>query len=74
MIGYLFQNYALYPHFNVRENVIAYFRFQKQTLELGRLSEETLRRTSELLNVDITYLLDRSPNGLSGGENDQVLG
>ncbi len=72
MIGYLFQNYALYPHFNVRENITAYFRFRKQTPELGRLREETLRRTSELLDVDISYLLDRSPMGLSGGEKQRV--
>ncbi len=72
MIGFLFQNYALYPHFNVRENITAYFRFKKQTPELGRLREETLRRTSALLDVDITYLLDRSPKGLSGGEKQRV--
>ena len=72
MIGFLFQNYALYPHFNVRENITAYFRLRKQTPELGCLREETLRRTGELLDVDIAYLLDRSPKGLSGGEKQRV--
>ena len=31
-----------------------------------------MHRTSELLDVDITYLLDRSPKGLSGGEKQRV--
>ncbi len=71
-IGFLFQNYALYPHFNVRDNITAYFRFRKQTPELGARREAALRRTSELLDVDISYLLDRSPRGLSGGEKQRV--
>ncbi len=72
MIGYIFQNYALYPHFTVRENITSFFRFRRQTPELDSRREQCLRRTSELLDVDISYLLDRSPRGLSGGEKQRV--
>ncbi|MEE4312252.1 MAG: ATP-binding cassette domain-containing protein, partial [candidate division KSB1 bacterium] len=71
-IGMVFQNYALYPHFTAKNNILSYFRFQKQTPELDHLAQEKYRKTSELLGVDIEYLLDKKPTHLSGGEKQRV--
>jgi ABC-type sugar transport system ATPase subunit len=71
-IGMVFQNYALYPHWSTKTNILSFFLFKKRTPELTRESEEKLKRTSELLGVDIEYLLDRSPKALSGGEKQRV--
>jgi len=71
-IGYLFQSYALYPHLDSRENITSYFMFRRKTPEMVALRERVFRRTSELLDVDIAYLLHRKPAQLSGGEQQRV--
>ena len=71
-IGMVFQNYALYPHFTSRTNVLSYFLFRKKTPELDALAQAKYRRTSELMGVELEYLLDRKPTGLSGGEKQRV--
>lgn len=71
-IGMVFQNYALYPHFTVKNNILSYFRFHKHTPELDLKAQEKYRKTSELLGVDIDYLLDKKPTHLSGGEKQRV--
>lgn len=71
-IGYLFQSYALYPHFDVKRNITSYFFFRRKTPEMTRLREEKFKRTSELLDVAMAYLLDRMPANLSGGEKQRV--
>ncbi len=71
-IGMVFQNYALYPHLSSRQNILSFFFFRKRTPELDADAERKLRRTSELLGVDMPYLLDRSPRSLSGGERQRV--
>ena len=71
-IGMVFQNYALYPHFASRTNVLSYFLFRKKTPELSALAREKYRRTSELMGVELTALLDRRPPTLSGGEKQRV--
>ncbi|HMB33863.1 MAG TPA: ATP-binding cassette domain-containing protein, partial [Methylomirabilota bacterium] len=70
-IGMVFQNYALYPHFTSRTNVLSYFLFRKKTPELDALAQAKYRRTSELMGVELEYLLDRKPTGLSGGEKQR---
>lgn len=66
-IALVFQDYALYPHMSVRENIA--FPLQQQTLPV-----ETVRRqvawAAELLGLD--ELLDRSPAELSGGQRQRV--
>lgn len=64
-IGYLFQEYALFPHLTVEEN-IAY--------GLGNCSlSERRRRVAEMLElVGIVALKDRRPGQLSGGERQRV--
>jgi multiple sugar transport system ATP-binding protein len=71
-IGMVFQNYALYPHFSSRTNVLAYFLFRKKTPELNALAKAKYERTSELMGVELAYLLDRKPTTLSGGEKQRV--
>jgi multiple sugar transport system ATP-binding protein len=71
-IGMVFQNYALYPQYNSRRNIMSYFSFRKNTPALSREAEEKYRRTSELMGVDLEYLLNKKPGRLSGGEQQRV--
>jgi len=65
--GMVFQNYALWPHMTVAQNV-AY------GLELRRLPRaEVRRRVGEALEmVRLAGLQDRKPNALSGGQQQRV--
>ena len=71
-IGMVFQNYALYPHFSSKTNVMSYFLFRKRTPELDALARTKYQRTSELMGVELAYLLGRKPTTLSGGEKQRV--
>jgi multiple sugar transport system ATP-binding protein len=71
-IGMVFQNYALYPHFSSRTNVLSYFLFRKKTPALDAMAKAKFQRTSELMGVELEYLLDRKPTTLSGGEKQRV--
>jgi len=71
-IGMVFQSYALYPHMSSRTNVLSYFLFRKKTPELDALARAKYQRTSELMGVELAYLLDRKPTTLSGGEKQRV--
>src|SRR5262245_56433315 len=71
-IGMVFQNYALYPHMSSRTNVLSYFLFRKKTPVLDELARAKFERTSELMGVELTYLLGRKPSTLSGGEKQRV--
>jgi ABC-type sugar transport system ATPase subunit len=68
----VFQNYALYPHFKSRTNVLSYFLFRKNTPALDALAAATYERTSELMGVKLAHLLDRKPATLAGGEKQRV--
>jgi sn-glycerol 3-phosphate transport system ATP-binding protein len=63
----VFQNYALYPHMTVREN-IAY------PLKIARLpmAERERRVTEAAAILDLSDLLDRRPAQLSGGQRQRV--
>ncbi len=66
-IGLVFQNYALYPHMTVKQNIM--FPLQNQKIE----KEEMLTRTTEVARlVQIDDLLDRKPSELSGGQQQRV--
>jgi ABC-type sugar transport system ATPase subunit len=71
-IGMVFQDYALYPNFTSRENVLSYFIFRKRTPELDLEAREKYRRTAELLGVELEHLMDRMPRTLSSGEKQRV--
>lgn len=70
-IGVVFQNYALYPHMTVRQNIM--FPLENLT-GAGKLTkEERHRRVLEVAKlVQMEELLDRKPNELSGGQQQRV--
>ena len=66
-IAMVFQNYALYPHMSVFENMSFGLKLNKTP------KEEIKRRVEEAARVlDITHLLDRKPKALSGGQKQRV--
>jgi multiple sugar transport system ATP-binding protein len=66
-IAMVFQNYALYPHMTVEENIAF-------GLKLRRVpKDERLRKAREVAQVlAIEHLLDRKPAALSGGQRQRV--
>jgi multiple sugar transport system ATP-binding protein len=66
-VAMVFQNYALYPHMTVRENI-------GFALEQRRLSRAEIdKRVSEVVRIlDLSLLLDRKPKQLSGGQRQRV--
>ncbi len=70
-IGLVFQNYALYPHMTVRQNIL----FPLQNLKgADRPSKnEMLDRATEAARlVQLEELMDRKPSELSGGQQQRV--
>jgi multiple sugar transport system ATP-binding protein len=66
-IAMVFQNYALYPHMNVRENMGFALKLRKMgKSEIGRRVDEAARILS------IERFLDRKPKALSGGQRQRV--
>jgi len=66
-VGYLFQNYALFPHMTVRQNVIYGLKSK------GCRQECPVLDPSELLDsFGVGHLIDRYPSQLSGGEKQRV--
>jgi ABC-type sugar transport system ATPase subunit len=68
-IGMVFQNYALYPHFQGYGNLSFFFRLHKMTDEE---TEERIRATSEIMGIGFDELLKRKPGTLSGGQQQRV--
>ncbi len=66
-IAMVFQNYALYPHMSVRENIA--FPLVVQRLTKAE-REQRVRDTAELLGI--VELLKRKPRELSGGQRQRV--
>ncbi len=66
-IGMVFQNYALWPHMTVSENVSYGLKLRKFS------SSDIARRVAEVLKkVELTGLGDRYPGQLSGGQQQRV--
>ena len=66
-IAMVFQNYALYPHMSVYDNMAFGLKLRKMA------KEEIKRRVSEAARVlEITEYLDRKPKALSGGQRQRV--
>ncbi len=66
-VGVVFQNYALYPHMTVAENISFPLRVQK--MAKAKIAEEVERMASL---VHIEDLLERRPAQLSGGQQQRV--
>lgn len=66
-IAMVFQNYALYPHMTVRENMAFALKLRKTP---KAQIEETVLEAARIL--DLESLLDRKPKQLSGGQRQRV--
>ncbi len=66
-IAMVFQNYALYPHMTVRENMEFALKLKKLPKDV---IEEKVNEAARIL--DITQYLDRKPRALSGGQRQRV--
>ena len=66
-LGILYQDYALFPHMTVRENMAFPLKLRKvDKAEIDR----RVNQAAEIL--DITQYLDRKPKALSGGQRQRV--
>ena len=66
-IAMVFQNYALYPHMSVYDNMAFGLKLRKvPKAEIEKLVREAARI------LDIEHLLDRKPKALSGGQRQRV--
>ena len=66
-ISMVFQNYALYPHMTVRENIA--FPLKLREMDKAEI-DQRVEQAAEIL--DITEYLDRKPKALSGGQRQRV--
>ena len=70
-VGLVFQNYALYPHMTVRQNIL--FPLQNLKGKDRPSKEEMLQRAEEAAKlVQIDQLMDRKPSEMSGGQQQRV--
>ena len=66
-IAMVFQNYALYPHMSVYENMAFALKLRKESKDvIDRKVREAAKK------LDIEHLLDRKPKALSGGQRQRV--
>jgi ABC-type sugar transport system ATPase subunit len=67
-IGMVFQEGALVPHWDVRQNIGFFLWLRKREAEVP----ERVRRISQITGIGLERLLDRRPRQLSGGERQRV--
>lgn len=63
-VGYVFQNYALFPHMTVKENIL--FGVDKKNINY----EKELSYISDMMKI--RHLMDKYPSEISGGEKQRV--
>ena len=70
-VGFVFQNYALYPHLTVRQNIMFPLENLKgeQKMTKAQMQEKALEAARL---VQIEELMDRKPSELSGGQQQRV--
>src|ERR1700693_2557048 len=66
-IAMVFQNYALYPHMSIFNNMAFGLQLAKKKKDF---IQETVSRTSKALGLD--HMLERKPQALSGGQRQRV--
>ncbi|MFT4927423.1 MAG: iron(III) transport system ATP-binding protein [Phenylobacterium sp.] len=73
-IGMIFQDYALFPHLTVADNIAFGLKHNKQDAQADKLSKTALTaRVNELLDlVKLDNLAERYPHQLSGGQQQRV--
>ena len=68
-LGMVFQNYALFPHMTIKENIMFPLKMRKEKMgkkEMENLAMEYLRL------VQLEHLADRKPGQLSGGQQQRI--
>ena len=71
-LGYVFQDYALFPHLTVRRNVEFALDKTKRTL-FGRPSPAARKSVDDLLErFEVGHLAERYPREISGGQRQRV--
>lgn len=66
-IAMVFQNYALYPHMNVYDNMAFSLKIKKMP---KAEMDQKVRETAQILQIE--HLLERKPKALSGGQRQRV--
>ena len=70
-IGLVFQNYALYPHMTVKQNILFPLQNLKGADKLAKEEmQERVYNAAKLVQID--ELMDRKPSELSGGQQQRV--
>ena len=70
-VGVVFQNYALYPHLTVRQNITFPLENLKGAAKLSKQAmQEKALEVAKLVQID--ELMDRKPSELSGGQQQRV--
>ena len=70
-VGLVFQNYALYPHLTVKQNILFPLQNLKGPDKLSKKEMlERAQRAAKLVQID--ELMERKPNALSGGQQQRV--
>ena len=69
-VGRVFQDYALFPHLTVEQNLFYGLNLTKPSKEQKAQNEQIVKTTAE--NLDIQNLLKRFPSELSGGQQQRV--
>ena len=70
-VAMVFQDYAIYPHMTVYQNIAFPLEVRKRKLRLSKKDiEERVMRIAKLLQID--HLLDRKASQLSGGQQQRV--
>ena len=70
-VGLVFQNYALYPHLTVRQNIMFPLQNFKGDKKLSKAQmEDKVLEAAKLVQID--ELMDRKPSELSGGQQQRV--
>lgn len=69
-VGMVFQDYALFPHLTVEQNLFYGLNLTRPSKEQKAQNEQIVKTTAE--NLDIQNLLKRFPSELSGGQQQRV--
>ena len=68
-IGMVFQNYAIFPHLTVQDNVMFGLKHQQKKMTRDEMLEQT-RKFMQLMHID--EYAERKPERLSGGQQQRV--
>lgn len=68
-LGMVFQNYALFPHMTVKENIMFPLKMKKAKMDKSKMEKLAMEY---LQLVQLEHLADRKPAQLSGGQQQRI--